>query len=401
MAKTKSNLAVRRDQVLKIASEVVIGVILAILSGYLADLFINTFLPQYRSDEVFIIESVHAIVILIVGLLIVGSFIKYLREVLIKTNRGLYGISLIVRIIFYVIILALVMSAFHVSVTGILAGSAIGGVVLGLAVQTVASNVLSSIFATSSNTVKFGEVISVNSWVWSVETTGKVVDVKTLFSKILTKDNNVIYLPNSEILGNSVITEFRDNGSSYIYPLNITAQADVPADKILEEVNARDDLKDMKFFLSSKNGVSNTFEALISFNEVTEINEKTARANMAIDGAYWDIKSKFNVLGPNSMYEGSEIVYPVTVTLNSDVPSGKLIDETAKLLPDTEIILLTRGATTNVFLAKVKLSGRTMEKTINETNLAFEQAYSELKKASEPKTEDKKPDDKKPDDKKQ
>ena len=72
---------------------------------------------------------------------------------------------------------------------------------------------------------------------WSVETTGKIVEVKTLFSKMLTKDNNVIYLPNSEILGNSVITEYRNDGGSYIYPLNITAQADVPADKILTMAN--------------------------------------------------------------------------------------------------------------------------------------------------------------------
>jgi small-conductance mechanosensitive channel len=390
MSKTKSTLAQRRNQIVKMVSEVVVGVILAIFAGYLTDIFISMFLPTYKSYEYFIVDSVHAVIILIVGLLVVGSFLKYLREVLIKTNRGLYGIFLIVRIVFYVVILALVMSTFHVSVTGILAGSAIGGIILGLAVQTVASNVLSSIFATSSNTIKYGEVISVNSWVWSVGTTGKIVDVKTLFSRMLTKDNNFIYLPNSELLGNSVITEYRDNRGSYTYPLNITAQADVPADKILQEVKNNNDFSDIKFFLSSKNGLSNTFEALITFNEVTELNEKMARANMAIDSAYWNIKSKFNVMGPDSMSEGSENVYPLSVTLNSDVSSEKLIEEASKQLQDAEIILLAKGATTNTFLARIRLSGRAMEKGINDANLVFEDVYSKLKDEKQDKNDDKK-----------
>ncbi len=384
MAKTKSNVARKRNEILKIIVEVVIGTAIAILAGYFIQVIINKFLPQFKTYEPFVVESVHAAIILIIGLLVVGSFLKYLKGVLIKNNRSLYGLSLIIRIVFYIIILALILSVFHVSVTGILAGSAIGGVVLGLAVQTVASNILSSIFATSSNTIKYGEVISINSWVWSIETTGKIIDVKTLFSQMLTKDNNIIYLPNSEILGNSVITEFRSDNGSYIYPLNITVQADVPADKMLQEIKKNNDFSDIKFFLSSKNGVSNSFEALITFNEVTEINEKIARANMAVDSAYWNVKSKFNVLGPNAIWESPENIYPVTVTLNSDIPSEKLIDEAMKQIPDSEVILLTRGATTNIYLAKVKLEGEEMGKVINSTNIAFENIYNKLKAENAP-----------------
>ncbi|MEM0139737.1 MAG: mechanosensitive ion channel family protein [Ferroplasma sp.] len=383
MAKVESIRKGKRDQIFKIISEVVIGVIFAIASGFIADYFIDTFLPAYTSYKPFITDSVHAVIILIVGLLVVGSFLKYLRATLIRTNRGLYGISLIVRIVFYIVILALVMSAFHVSVTGILAGSAIGGVVLGLAVQTVASNVLSSIFATSSNTIKYGEVISINSWVWSVETTGKVIDVKTLFSKLLTKDNNVIYIPNSEILGNSVITEFRldMDKDSYIYPVSIMTAADVPADKILKEIEADEKYDGMNFFLLSKNGMTNTFEALIKFNAVTELNSKIALANMAVDTKYWDIKSRFNILGPNSIAEGSEAIYPLSITLNSDIPAESFINE-AKKRTDTPVILLSRAAAATTYLANVKqMPGKSLEESINETNILMETIYNDLKKS--------------------
>jgi|GEM_PF-255363 len=395
MEKQKSRLAMRRDEIIKMVIEIIAGVIIAVLAGYFIDIVISQFLPEYKTYEPFVVDSVHAVIILIVGLLISRSFMEYLKVILTKTNKSLYSMSLIMRIVFYVIILALVMSAFHISVTGILAGSAIGGVVLGLAVQTVASNVLSSVFATSSNTIKYGEVISVNSWVWSTETTGKIVDVKTLFSKMLTKDNNIIYIPNSEILGNSVITEFRDNGKNYLYPLNITVQADVPADKILQELKENYNFPDIDFFLLTKNGLSNTFEALIKFNEVTELNAKMAKANMAIDSGYWNVKSRFNVIGPNSMWESPDNIYPLTIILNADVPTEKLIEEARNALPDSEIILIARGATTNTFMVKIKLAGKKMDNAINDTNIAFENIYNKLKAALPPK------DDKKDDTKKQ
>ena len=93
----------------------------------------------------------------------------------------------------------------------------------------------------------------------------------------------------------------------------------------------------------------------------------------------WNIKSKFNVLGPNAMWESPENVYPLTVTLNSDVPSEKLIDEAIKQIPNSEVILLTRGASTNVYLAKVKIAGKEVDKVINDTNLSFERIYNKLK----------------------
>ncbi len=89
MAIDKHKLGKMRNEVLKIVVEVIIGIVLALLAGFAIDIVINKFLPQYRSYESFIVDSVHAVIILIIGFLVVGSFLKYLKEALIKTNRSL------------------------------------------------------------------------------------------------------------------------------------------------------------------------------------------------------------------------------------------------------------------------------------------------------------------------
>ena len=53
--------------------------------------------------------------------------------------------------------------------------------------------------------------------------------------------------------------------------------------------------------------------------------------------------------------------------------------EAIKQIPDSEVILLTRGASTNVYLAKVKIAGKKVDKVINDTNLSFERIYNKLK----------------------
>ncbi|MCY0871311.1 MAG: mechanosensitive ion channel, partial [Acidithiobacillus caldus] len=104
--------------------------------------------------------------------------------------------------------MAVILSIFHISIAGILAGSAVGGVVLGFAIHTFASNLLTGIFATASGALNYGDVVYVNSWVWNVNTVGQIVEIKALFSKMLTQDGALISIPNSVLLGSSALVEY-------------------------------------------------------------------------------------------------------------------------------------------------------------------------------------------------
>ncbi len=370
----------RTNELVKIAIEIVIGVILSILIGIFLNAFITAFLPAYKAYKVYINEGVYAAVILIIGFMVTGSIIRYIEFKLSTTKKELYGVSLIIRIVMYILILALVLSVFHVSVTGLLAGSAIGGVVLGLAVQTVASNLLSGIFVTSTGTLKYGDVITINSWVWSVETTGKIIDIKTLFSKMLTKDNNIINIPNAALLGSGVIVEFKQKDSKYLYPVNITVSADVPVSKIIEY--AKNQNKDIDIYLSSKSGVTNVLLIMVKFDDVLEINKKISEVNELVDRAYWDTRTKMLLVGNNALYEYNQTgrIYPLAVTLNSDVPADKIIENINKVDNKLKVYLLSKTGGTNIFSANFEYGKQDeVMDNINRINLLFESTYNSIK----------------------
>ncbi len=379
MIRIQKNVEQRKKELLKIVIEIIIGVILSILIGIFLDFFINTFLPAYKSYEVYINEGVRAIIILIIGFMVTGSIIRYVEYKLSTTRKELYGISLIIRIIMYILLLAIVLSVFHVSITGLLAGSAIGGVVLGLAVQTVASNLLSGIFVTSTGTLKYGDVISINSWVWSIDTTGKIIDIKTLFSKLLTKDNTIISIPNSTLLGSGVIVEFKHDGSKYIYPVNITMSADVPVEKVIEYVKNNNNVD---IYLSSKAGTTNVLLVMLRFDDVLEINKKTSEINELVDKAYWEIKTKMLLVGNSTLYEYNQKdkIYPLAITLNSDVASDKIIEYVNKSDNSIKVHLLSKTGGTNIFSAEFIYNDKNeVIDNINRINLLFEKAYNDTK----------------------
>ena len=354
------------------------------MSGYLAYLFISTFLPQYRHFELYVHEGVTAVIILIAGMLITGSTIKLIEFRLRKSRKDLFGISLIIRIVFYIIVLALVLSAFHISITGILAGSAIGGIVLGLAIQTVASNLVASLFVTSTGTIKYGEVVGINSWEWSIDTTGKIVDIKTLFSKMMTKDNTVIHIPNSALLGNSVMTEYRIDQDRYLYPVNATTNADVPADLIMQRFVSKCNDKSYSIYLMSKAGSTNNYLILINFKEVDELNKKISEANLLLDRCYWEARSYINSIGSNALLENNIDYqkFPVSVTLNSDIPPSEIIDYAEKNFADgrIKVLLSAKGSGTNTYTMLVETEHpEGVDELTSRVNIFMEHVYNKLK----------------------
>ena len=112
-----NNARKSRGELAKIIAEIIIGIILAILAGFVVDFIITRFLPEYKGYEIYINEGVRAVIVLIIGMMITRSTLRFI-EYRIKTSRKeLYGISLIIRIIMYIIVIAIVLSIFHVSVT--------------------------------------------------------------------------------------------------------------------------------------------------------------------------------------------------------------------------------------------------------------------------------------------
>ncbi len=370
-------------ELFKILAEIAVGIFLVVLLGFLIDRILIDFFPKYKVYEPLINESVRSIIVVVIGFIITSTIIKYIESKM-ESRKESYGVvTMVVRIAMYIVIIAIVLSVFQISITGVLAGSTIGGVILGFAVQTVASNFLSGVFATSSRTIKYGDIIGINSWIWGNQTIGKVVDIKTFFSKVITKDNNLISIPNSALMGNSVLTEYKISDESYyLYPLSVTTYADVPSDKIIEGVKKY--LKDVDVYLNVKSGMTNVFLALFKFQTIEELNKKMDEINLAFDNIYWKIKSNSYVYGNQVFFdlksEDGGYIYPLNVTLNSDVQAEKILSYIKKSSPDLEVYLSNKNGSTNVFIAMIKYKDiEEIPDAINKVNLIFDMAYMSSK----------------------
>jgi small-conductance mechanosensitive channel len=128
-----------KTELFKIFLEIAIGIVLVILFGFVIDKILTDFFPQYKIYELAINESVRSLIVVVIGFMVTSAIIKYIENKMGASKKESYGvISMIVRIVMYIIIIAIVLSIFKISIAGVLAGSTIGGVVLGFAVQTVA-----------------------------------------------------------------------------------------------------------------------------------------------------------------------------------------------------------------------------------------------------------------------
>jgi small-conductance mechanosensitive channel len=66
-------------------------------------------------------------------------------------------------VLFYFIVISILLESFGISLSTALAGGAVGGIIIGLAVQTIVTSVLSWFLVSSSRTILPGEVLLIQS----------------------------------------------------------------------------------------------------------------------------------------------------------------------------------------------------------------------------------------------
>jgi len=278
-----------------------IKVFLAILAtavvAYIIEVILSRFLPR---DSVFIQEAVNAVLVGLVGFVIVRIILYVFRQTISPrlTKAASHVLELAMEVLLYTLLIMAVLSALGINLTGAAIGGAVVGIAVGLAAQTLLSNLLSGFLVSLSKTLSPEDPVIVQSWIWSPPVVGRVQKVGTLFTDVLTTTGNVVRLPNSAFLGNSTFTKLEGTNSlSYTYQLTI--QADVSAEKVLERARAmlEDTLNSMKLtlleiYFTTKSGATNVFTVVLHMDALEKLNSLLDIVNKAFDRAYWDIKSQ-------------------------------------------------------------------------------------------------------------
>ena len=283
-----------RQELFKVLTVIAILAAIDFIITYMVK-FLVILLPQITIYEEWINTAIHVIIIVVGGYFI----IRFLQHILSfslynKLEKGVAGtLRFIFDVIFYTILVLAILAVLRVNLTGVLVGGAVGGIIIGLAVQTVAQNLLSGLLVTSSRTVKPGDSVSLISWIWGSPIIGEVTKVSVLFTEIKSITGNIIKIPNSAFLGNTVFQKL-ETESSIVYPLQVIVNADVPAEKLLDRVNEilKDRIKEkrVEIYFTSKNGTTNVFTTIIHVERIDELRDLINVVNSSFDKAYWSAK---------------------------------------------------------------------------------------------------------------
>ena len=284
-------------------TQMVIAVAVAIAVVYVLEfvlLLATHYYPPLKAYDVYLKDAIGGIIAIGISITLV-RIVKHIIETISERNAGkrnLRGIFIILRVVIYAVAIFWFLSYIGVNIEGALVGGAIGGVVIGFALQSVVSNLFSGLMVSGGGLLTPGEPVSIYSWLFGPVLTGTVEDVKTLYTRLRTQSGQIYLMPNTALLGSSLFTPLRD-GTELKYSFNVTVQADVPVDDIikcaqekLETGGSVNPIISTDLFLSSKNGTTNTILAIARFGKIDDLNSVVDKINRVLDGCYWAIKNR-------------------------------------------------------------------------------------------------------------
>ena len=179
-------------------------VILSVVFGVkLALLNINAHLVLMEISNSILMVTILYVVMRVVDINIEGWGKKFASRTETKLDDLLLPLfHKIAKVLFVLVAIVLVLHIWEIDVTPYLAGLGISGIVLGLALQDSLKNIFGGVSLIMDGTYEIGDKIKLESG-----EIGKIMDIGLRSTKLMTYDNEVLYVPNG-FLANSRVLNF-------------------------------------------------------------------------------------------------------------------------------------------------------------------------------------------------
>ena len=145
-----------------------------------------------------------AIITLLICYIIYRVLFDLLNQVLAKTKLDkhlTYIINTVIKVIVFFIFLVIISSMLGIDTTSLIAVFSLFGLAISLSIQNLMSNVAHAISIMINKPYKNGDYIKINEY------EGNVEEITLLNTKILTINNEMIYVPNT-IMGSNTIVNY-------------------------------------------------------------------------------------------------------------------------------------------------------------------------------------------------
>lgn len=168
------------------------------------------------------------ILILVAGFIIIRIILNILNKALQKSKLEKAAHSLIrslVRVVLYLLLGLIAASTLGIDVSGIVALASVLTLAVSLSVQNALSNVIGGFTLLYTKPFKSGDFVEIAA------ESGTVEEIGMSYTKLITPDNKVIYIPNSAVVAADIVN-FSVSGSRRV-DLIISASYDDPTDKVI------------------------------------------------------------------------------------------------------------------------------------------------------------------------
>ena len=169
------------------------------------------------------------ILILVVGIILIKIIMHIINKALSKSNleKAAHGlIKSLVRAVLYLLVGLIAASSLGIDVTGVIALASVLTLAVSLSVQNALTNVIGGITLLYTKPFKSGDYVEIAA------ESGTVQEIGMSYTKLLTPDNKVIYIPNSAVVSADIVN-YTVSGTRRV-DLAFCVSYDTPTQKVIQ-----------------------------------------------------------------------------------------------------------------------------------------------------------------------
>ena len=257
-------------------------------------------------ESVFYLDTFYfiAIVLLVANILSKITSLITVRTLKVKKKyqRIPQLMSKIISVVIYIVAILMVLAYFEIDITPIVAGLGIGGLAIGLALQSTLSDFFAGLHILSDKPIRVGDYIELEN-----KLSGFVEDIGWRSTRIRTLPNNIVIIPNSK-LANSIVTNY----SMPKDEMGVVVRCGVSYNSDLEKVE-KVTIDVAKEIQKKVQGAVGDFEPFIRYHTFGDSNIEFSiilRVERPID-KYFVVHEFIKALKKRFDKEGIEISWPV------------------------------------------------------------------------------------------
>ena len=168
------------------------------------------------------------VLILVIGVLAIRAIMKIVNGMLEKSKleKAAHGlIRSLLQSVLYLILGLIAASSLGIDVTGIIALASVLTLAISLSVQNLLTNVIGGFTLLYTKPFKSGDFVDIAT------ESGTVQEINITYTKLITGDNKVIYIPNSAVVAADIVN-YSVTGTRRV-DITVSASYDAPTEKVI------------------------------------------------------------------------------------------------------------------------------------------------------------------------